>query len=403
MKLSQLRDPDSHPFALSKNSRLYFVLPRSGKMILLALVLTVAATAATLTLQWRAEREMPVPDGWVHGWWLLCLATCAAWLYGAGVVVDRGQRRVIWWRGLRFGLFNFEFKLQTWPVDQIQRVQLFSFMPVGRNAVMQYAVELQIRGGPQWRLSTRSHYLRQRGEAERVAKAVRAEMSDDTYMCSKGSIVRKCEELDEPFHARMMRMGTVPAKSAPVNARFEISDADGVLQVLIRPKPQPAGECVGFLIVFPIVMAGILFFLGLVGFLAGLLYQQAYLKHWGFVMPALLLSWVFVILLTPFRAVLHDALSFLWPPTGRLRISRECLTWSRRAWLGEKTMAAGEIEELYVTSKGDLVALSDRKQLLMEMEVTEPEGERLRDLIAARFGSAEGAHIAQSAIDIPAR
>lgn len=69
-----------------------------------------------------------------------------------------------------------------------------------------------------------------------------------------------------------------------------------------------------------------------------------------------------------------------------LRVSREGLAWSRRSWLGEQKLAAAEIEELYVSGKVDLVALSDRKQLIMEMEVTPLEGAWLRDQVVARFG-----------------
>ncbi len=388
MKLPPLRDPDSFPRASSRE-RMDFTLARNGWHTLLAYLLALPSIAGIVLLHHYAEREIPIPHGWIHAVWLLSLAAAAAWLYARGVVIDVRQGRVIYWHGLRLGMFNLEFNIHAWPLSQIKWVHLYSYTPPGENAVTQHAVDLEIENGPGFRLSAWSGYLSQRCKAERIAKFARVSMCDDTYICAAASIVRRCEELDEPFHLRMKRAGSMKSPKSCPSARFEIRDEGGELQVCVKPTPRTVADWIGWIITFPLVSAIVLFFLSITGWLTGVFAHMAVYLHWGNALPAFFLLMLFFALLVPLGILISEAANFVMPGIRRLRVTRDGLGWTQREYFGERKIPAAEIEELYVSSNGDLVALTDRVHFIIKMGLTdENEGTWLREQIVERFNAA---------------
>jgi hypothetical protein len=186
----------------------------------------------------------------------------------------------------------------------------------------------------------------------------------------------------------MKRTGLTQLPKSRPGSRFEICDDEGELQVRVKPKLRSVADWIGWIIAFPFALSILLFFLGITGYLAGVFVHQAIHKHWGNTIPAMILVFVFVFLLVPLRIVISEAADFVMPGIRRLRVTRDGLAWTQREWFGERKIPAAEIEELYVSSNGHLVTITDRLYFMMNMSLTdEKEGAWLRDQILARFSA----------------
>lgn len=228
-------------------------------------------------------------------------------------------------------------KLQKDRLSSLGRVLLKGDARKGHSSSNEFysvAIERPL-GGKDFPLEETAGYLVARRTAERVARFLKAPLSDST---SGREITRKPEHLDESYRDRSLRLGDLPALPAPPPAMRSIisEDAD---RLVIEIPPPGLGKSSLLVLVPPVVISLLIwyFFSGFRNLPMPLPVRVIFSGFFGIFILAALLSALKDLLVSALRSE-------------RLTLTGEMLRIERRRGLRwvSKEMPVQEIEELYV-------------------------------------------------------